>query len=652
VPQIPSLPTLTVEVAFNPTQILSTVQTWTTVTQYAMDFTTRGGRQHFLDRIEASGLSMTLDGRDGFFMNGTLNGTGQILRPRIPIRVTASWGGTSYPVFWGITESVETRIQDQVNVEYAVTATDMLKFLSLRYLNCPDLYGQYVNGTSATAWYRFNGSGKDSLNTWNGAVQGYVDYVDGVLVYDDNQGIDLTNGTDAPTASFRFPNQTGVSGISGLDFWILGASAQNEVIFPVNIQAGFSSIDATLTITNTGQVNTAFDDMTAYPVITDGMWHHVALIVDSGAQVKLIVDGQTEASSTLAVGGIFIDPALNNVLEIGGSLAVRLDEMVASDGTVTEAEVQARYQTGSLLRKDQTTGDRIAEILAVAGFPSTKNSAQQYIPTGYTIDWDQSGSAPAYVPGAVKNGTWVWGVNSNVTGNTALDLIYSTVDTENGIFFQGDEGTLNYHSGGYQYRPAGNATPTGAYVWTDDTTSSYHYDGPSLAVTRDDVDVWTTVVVSPANGNPQTYQAPTVNTDLYGWSTLTKSTSYSSSTQQVARLAEFLGKIYAKPLPRVSSVQLRSETSNGGNNTILLGANIQDRVNFKRNPPGASGAGIIATDMIIESINHEWTANPGYWHTTYTLDPYPISFTTASPATFCMILDSSTYGKLDQNILG
>jgi hypothetical protein len=549
---------------------------------------------------------------------------------------------------------VETRIQDQVNVEYAVTATDMLKFLSLRYLNCPDLYGQEVSGTNATAWYRLNGNAKDNLNQWNGYFSGPGSFVNGVLVYEDTQAVDLTNGTDTPSCSFNFPLQSPVA-ISGIDFWVLGASANSQTVLPLTVivGGGAGAYNATLTITNTGQVNTAFDDMTAYPVITDGQWHHIGLMVDNVTQkVQLIVDGQIKTSTTVMTStGQFIS-STGVDFTIGGSLACYLDEVVISNSNVIKDEILARYQTGSLLRKDQTTGDRIAEILAVAGFPSTVNSTQQYIPTGYTIDWDQSGSAPAYVPGAVNNGTWVWGVSSSVTGNTALDLIYSTVDTENGIFFQGDEGTLNYHSGGYQYRPAGNATPTGAYVWTDDTTSSYHYDGPSLAVTRDDVDTWTTVVISPANGNPQTYQAPTVNTNLYGWSTLTKSTSYSSSTQQVARLAEFLGKIYAKPLPRVSSVQLRSETNNGGNNTILLGGNIQDRIKFKRNPPGASGAGIINTDFVIESINHEWTANPGHWHTSYTLDPYPISFTTALPATFCMILDSSTYGKLDQNILG
>ena len=87
---IPSLPTIDVYLAFNPTYsgttlVESTTQAlpasgdsndyWTNVSQYVRDFDTQSGRQHFLDRVEAGTLNITLDNRTGFFFNGTLNGS-------------------------------------------------------------------------------------------------------------------------------------------------------------------------------------------------------------------------------------------------------------------------------------------------------------------------------------------------------------------------------------------------------------------------------------------------------------------------------------------------------------------------------------------------------------------------------------------------
>ena len=85
------LPTLSVQIAFNPTNLQSLTQTWTDVTAYVRDFTTSSGRQHFLDRIESSTIRLTLDNRTGYFLNGTTNGTGSVIRTRLPIRVLAGW---------------------------------------------------------------------------------------------------------------------------------------------------------------------------------------------------------------------------------------------------------------------------------------------------------------------------------------------------------------------------------------------------------------------------------------------------------------------------------------------------------------------------------------------------------------------------------
>lgn len=88
------LPVITVEVAFAPTDINSLTQTWTDCTQYVRRFNSKRGRQHFLDRNEASTFDVMLYNRDGFFTNGSVNGTGNTLRARLPIRVSASLSAT------------------------------------------------------------------------------------------------------------------------------------------------------------------------------------------------------------------------------------------------------------------------------------------------------------------------------------------------------------------------------------------------------------------------------------------------------------------------------------------------------------------------------------------------------------------------------
>ena len=69
---IQSLPILSVQIAFNPTNIqgLPSTQTWTDVTSYVRDFQSKIGRQHYLDRVEAGTISLNVSNRNGFFLNG------------------------------------------------------------------------------------------------------------------------------------------------------------------------------------------------------------------------------------------------------------------------------------------------------------------------------------------------------------------------------------------------------------------------------------------------------------------------------------------------------------------------------------------------------------------------------------------------------
>ena len=155
-----SLPVLKVEIAFSCTDLYATTQTWTEVTPYVRDFQTRGGRQHYLDRVEASTITMTLNNRTGFFSSGST-----VLGVRMPIKVTATYSSVPYTVFYGVVDYVAEHVEDILNLDLTVTASDFTKYMSLRYMNTPQLWAGHCTppsmggtATSAIHWYDCNAS--------------------------------------------------------------------------------------------------------------------------------------------------------------------------------------------------------------------------------------------------------------------------------------------------------------------------------------------------------------------------------------------------------------------------------------------------------------------------------------------------------------
>lgn len=745
--QIASLPAIKVEVAFTPANLLSLSQGWTDVSLYVRDFSTHGGRQHYLDRIEASGLSMTLDNRTGFFMNGTVNGTGAIIGTRLPIRVTATWASVTHTIFWGVIDTIDTSLQDALNSDLYLSASDSLKFLSLRYLYNKTLFATYANIPSARSWYNtannsayvdniapisyitavsgsgsvvtytcansfssgrqvtitgvtgggtlgFPYSGTYTIATasstqftvtnarsgaatlggvgyyaqatqvgYNGSIVGPYTSTEGVLLYDKTTSVDLTNGSTTNTALIQIPSATSsITQDGGIEFWVIGQGIAPGTLLPITLFGSLSTTDVSIQVDNNGQIfvanqssPTAFSGLQSKIVVNDGLWHHVALIVDStlstASYLTLIVDGVAIVDSLLTnISGYgFLPSILNGPYVLCNGVPCYIDQVVISNNSVTTTDVLNRYAAGSLLRRDANAADRIAQALVIGGRGTIASGAVSV--SNYLVN------ESAYAPGSASNGTiFCQGTLAPVTTISVLDSIFEAVDTEIGVFFQGDDGKLNFHTRGYIYRAAGNTAPTGAYVWTDDDTSTYHYEAPSFQLTRDDVDTWTTVIVSPTNGTPQIYEN-TANQTRWGQSTLTKS-STAINLEGAYQTAVYLGNVFATPLARVNTLKLKSETNNGSNLDAMLGVNLQDRITVKRTPINASTtavspevAGITNTDMSIESLNHEFVADPGFWHTSVTLDPYPIRFSNpAITGTYFLIANNYTYGSADINL--
>ncbi len=742
---LPSLPTLDVYVAFNPTNS-ATLYTapqqalpasgasntyWTNVSAYVQDFQTKSGKQHFLDRMEAGTLQMTMNNRTGYFFNGGVSGnnSGYILASRMPIAVTATWSATTYNVFWGITDSVEERILDAVNVELNVQATDLTKYLSLRYMNIPSFWKTYATSTSAQSWYRCtpvntatvtsaSGSGTtityqalntlaagqsvtvtglpittgkslnlshvavasatstsftvtnstvgtsvgatgtvyrtqilDMIGTNNGDYEGVIGFPTyGAIIYDRDGCVDLANGTGAPTGYMQFPAISTTAG--GIDFWVLGqnlagnGSGTTLTIVTSGASTLLLQVDASghlvAHLSGGGVVSSSI-------VVNDGFWHHVGLVSDSGGYLHLYCDNSFFALTSLGTFTGFTAPTNLQIGTIGalsGNAAAYYDEIVVS-GTgslaTIETEVQNRFKAGSLLQNPvnstQSTvssGDRIAQILCIAGF-GTISGGNVSLNTGcYAINNGSAWVANTAGNGYINVEPYYW--DTPITNMTALDLILQICDTDIGIFFQKPNGTFAFYNQSFYGTWVGPPTstwtpntysPTGDQVWTDDD-SGVAYIGPGLQVLRDDADVWTTVKITPQAGVEQVYEN-TAAEARWGATTLIKSSTVPPTLAAALSAATYLGHIFRSPLPRVGNVELRAETGNGAHIPALFDNPIGQVVTFKRTSPNASTTGTypdvkaqINQLMVVESIAHDFQASAGTWHTSFVLDPYPV----------------------------
>jgi len=727
---IASLPVIDVWIGFNPTNfIASTGQAlpasgtsnsyWTYVGKYVRDFSTRTGKQHYLDRVEAATLKMTLNNRDGFF-----NNTNQI-SPRMPVAIQATWSGTTYPIYFGIIDTIREKVGDQLNSDLDIEATDLTKYLSLKYLYRPSFWATYANSAATKSWYRCSNysstvvtsavgsgstvtyyctsnafkvgdnvtvsglGGNQALNVSNATVTaisafsftvsvtapytstgagvaynttvydltssaangtfvGQVSYPqNGVLIYDTNGCADLSGASNQGAGYISLPAQ---SGIGGLDFWILGQQTNGQLVTQL-----VSSTTVQIKVGTSGKLEAWTGSTPAFNVssniaVNDGYWHHVGLVTIS-TTTYLYCDGTFTAITGLT--GSSLSAPSNLLIGANPSNSAptfngQVDEIVISNVvSIPQAQIQQRYTAGTMLQKGYPvtsnkvlSGDRIAEVLTLAGWGTINNdgglsSTCTLSVSNYKIA-NLYQTAVSYVYGASSNGyasvePYYW--DSPVTGSTALDLIQQVTDTDLGSFYQMPDGTFHFDTQNYfgtwswnSTTETGTWTPTSSaagYTWSDTASGALHYDGPSAEVIFDDADTWTTVRITPQSGTDQIYENVTAEA-RWGFSTLSKSSTVSTSLDDALSTANFLGYLYRQPLWRVNNVTLLSETSNGANLPSMLDAGLGDIISFERTMPNASGANAISARMVIESITHDFVADPGTWHSSFVLDPYPV----------------------------
>ncbi len=130
------------ECAFNQSTFVDPdLATWTDVTPELMSLNTHRGRQHALDRIEAGTASFIMDNQSGNWWRyntaGAYYGTTGDVKPLTPIRLRPYYGGTQYPLWYGMIEKiVPSWLEEGGYVPIAeLQCVDLFKSLALFNLN-------------------------------------------------------------------------------------------------------------------------------------------------------------------------------------------------------------------------------------------------------------------------------------------------------------------------------------------------------------------------------------------------------------------------------------------------------------------------------------------------------------------------------------
>lgn len=238
-------------------------------------------------------------------------------------------------------------------------------------------------------------------------------------------------------------------------------------------------------------------------------------------------------------------------------------------------------------------------------------------------------------------------------GNSVLQMLQEVAETESGAIYVDADGTIIFDDRTSIVTESRSITPQAIF----DTTTGSGKEFANVELTYDDDLIFNIVrinrkVTTAAGGDAFTGTTVIVSNaesiSLYGARTLALElplpTSYSTdSTYGQSRaidIATALVAQYANPELRPSTLTFKPLGDPTDLWPEMLGRKLRDRITVKFNVPGGGSA--LQTDAFIGSIRHEGTPND--WTTSFGL-------ISASFFSNFLILDNSTFGTLDENLL-
>ena len=185
---------------------------WTNISSYVRSFDLGPlGRQHELDRVQASSATIMVDNRTGVFntwnTSSFLNGGVDFsLNVMIPVSVVTSWYGVVYPKFYGYVRDIQPTLSDVLNTDATISCVDLFQAFALKTISGKN-YAQQILSNGPSAYYRMgdsigstnvldsSGNG-NTMSLVNGSLGLPLYGASGAIIYDATTSVDFSGGTN------------------------------------------------------------------------------------------------------------------------------------------------------------------------------------------------------------------------------------------------------------------------------------------------------------------------------------------------------------------------------------------------------------------------------------------------------------------------
>jgi hypothetical protein len=619
---------------------------WTDVTNYVREVSTQRGRNSELDEFSTGTSQITLSNRDRRFDPEYSAGPyfGE-LTPGRPVRVRGKYStGSTFDLFFGFIDDWQQNYFIPNDSTVTISASDAFKILNSLQL---DSYWNYqITQDNPSTWLKLSeatGSlvALDATQLTTGmnwvttagaissaqSVQGIIfDSVDGAASFDGTRGLIIRPGLPNPipffpanterTLEFCFTTTTTADGNYGM------AKVDSlETVMGVGmvVSGGVGTLKIWRgSISGINQVNI----YTSSVVVNNGELHHVVVPLSGDFVSPVVLPKVDNVNTSLTTTRTWTEDFDNPVnffdsfglpmTQLSGdnfSLPFTgvLDEIVVHRKNLTNTEIANHYQivTGTYLA-GQTTSQRIASLLDMGSWMS---------------DGRELGVGNSTVQ-AIKT-----------SNKTLLSAMKECEEAEQGRLFIGPNGKVKFI--GRQEINTTTIYNTSQRTYGDSGSELPYTD---IQFAYNDRLISNRVTVSKENGG-SFIANDTASQSEYFIRAKNLSDLIVESERFLSDLAIAQVATYKQPELRVQSLEVNPRPKPASLYPAVLSDDVGLRVTVVRRPQSVGSA--ISKSLILEGVGHSITTDN--WVTQYSFSPVPPDY---------FVLDSETFGVLDQNLLG
>lgn len=609
---------------------------WIDISNWVTRIRTQRGDQHQLDEIRPGTATLSLLNHDGRFSPwnsaGPYYGGGRGLDPGTPIRVTAPWPATLFPVWYGYVDRWSQKWESDVRTTVEVSCTDAFGVFGAMnvdsdyYLNwllgqTPVVYYRLGDATSAASAVDSSGHGRNA-----GIVGLPVFGVPGAVVTDSDTAVDVTTGY----LTVPYEGTLTGSGPLTVEAWVRGtlpasygpaghlwaiylqrsrnlaASNHEHVLLAVD------PLNGTLEwrVGDDGGATTQFGG----PNILDGHWHHIAgtWLPTLAGGMDLYVDGVSVAH----YGGAATLPAPAAVANDDNMIGVGYDTVYANAMTIEQLAITvgATAPAGSF---------ELDEVATYATQLTANDILTHYLlgrlmahPSGSRINWVLDLLSWATAARSIDAGVSIIdqpGIDDTLTGTTLLRHILDVARSEDGLAYMGADGRVVFHARARRFASPGRLSR--CTLGNNEAGGELPFIVTSSAAGRD-TDLLYNQVVASRRGGASVTVADQPSIARYGRRVLTLDLLLAAG--EVNDRANWTLGHNKIPLDRIPKVTLTGHSNPALIYPQILGRDLGDRVTAVRRFPVGAPLNLLCS---IQSIEHDIDCSERVWTTSWGLDP-------------------------------